>query len=198
MWPVLNLQKLMEALFRSQALFINRKNDQKNVLLPLRVIWRNSLPLLQKKRRRNTYSCKKLFIVPSGLFNNYFKVNSVTSKDPLFSNGLSRSVKPWQPLELQLGRKENHHLIQQCQNGSSEWVWWSQYHATNDKLNISYFSYGYCPSGLFFLDCLQGEAAYSCKFSLSSRPSLGVGWRGRGEISPRNTLYSGDFKSCFH
>ena len=106
--------------------------------------------ITKKKRRRNTYSCKKLFIVPSGLFNNYFKVNSVTSKDPLFSNGLSRSVKPWQPLELQLGRKENHHLIQQCQNGSSEWVWWSQYHATNDKLNISYFSYGYCPSGLFF------------------------------------------------
>ena len=106
--------------------------------------------ITKKKRRRNTYSCKKLFIVPSGLFNNYFKVNSVTSKDPLFRNGLSRSVKPWQPLELQLGRKENHHLIQQCQNGSSEWVWWSQYHATNDKLNISCFSYGYCPSGLFF------------------------------------------------
>ena len=108
------------------------------------------LTFITKKKRRNTYSCKKLFIVPSGLFNNYFKVNSVTSKDPLFSNGLSRSVKPWQPLELQLGRKENYHLIQQCQNGSSEWVWWSQYHATNDKLNISYFSYGYCSSGLFF------------------------------------------------
>ena len=154
--------------------------------------------ITKKRRRRNTYSCKKLFIVPSGLFNNYFKVNSVTSKDPLFSNGLSRSVKPWQPLELQLGRKENHHLIQQCQNGSSEWVWWSQYRATNDKLNISYFSYGYCPSGLFFKDCLQGEAAYSCKFSLSSRPSLGAGGRLRGDISPRNTLYSGDFKSCFH
>ena len=108
------------------------------------------LAFITKKRRRNTYSCKKLFIVPSGLVNNYFKVNSVTSKDPLFSNGLSRSVKPWQPMELQLGREENHHLIHQCQNGSSEWVWWSQYHAKNDKLNISYFSSGYCPSGLFF------------------------------------------------
>ena len=81
----------------------------------------------KKKKKRNTYSCEKLSIVPSGLFN--FKVNSVTSKDPLFSNGLSRSVKPWQPMELQLGREENHHLIHQCQNGSSEWVWWSQYHA---------------------------------------------------------------------
>ena len=91
---------------------------------------------LVTKKKRNTYSCEKLSIIPSGLFN--FKVNSVTSKDPLFSNGLSRSVKPWQPMELQLGREENHHLIHQCQNGSSKWVWWSQYHATNDKLNISY------------------------------------------------------------
>ena len=82
---------------------------------------------LVTKKKRNTYSCEKLFIIPSGLFN--FKVNSVTSKGLLFSNGLSRSVKPWQPMELQLGREENHHLIHQCQNGSSEWVWWSQYHA---------------------------------------------------------------------
>ena len=82
---------------------------------------------LVTKKKRNTYSCEKLFIIPRGLFN--FKVNSVTSKGLLFSNGLSRSVKPWQPMELQLGREENHHLIHQCQNGSSEWVWWSQYHA---------------------------------------------------------------------
>ena len=26
--------------------------------------------ITKKKRRRNTYSCKKLFVVPSGLFNN--------------------------------------------------------------------------------------------------------------------------------
>ena len=52
----------MEALFRSQALFINRKNDQKNVLLPLRVIWRNSLPLLQKKKEEETPTAAKSFL----------------------------------------------------------------------------------------------------------------------------------------
>lgn len=61
----------------------------------------------------------------------------------------------------------------------------------NNKLNISYFSSGYCPSGLFFQDCLQGEAAYSCKFSLSSRPSLGAGARGEGEDFPQRHLILG-------